>query len=171
MAKKAKSTQGSGQSSSKAKVVRPAAFMAAQDLNQLLLNGTTNEAMESMMTKSKQQFEKLTQDANDFGREGIDAFVKSGTIFAKGFEDIFRTSMALAQSSAEKQSQFIKDVMSSKTLNEFTEVQNKIAQANFDDFMASATKLSEMSVKLMTAASEPLNEQATKTMQKASRAA
>ena len=165
-----KSAQNSGSSSAsaKAKVVRPAAFQAAQDLNKLLLTGSTNEAMETMMTKGKKQFEKLSQDANDFGRDGIEAFVKSSTIFAKGFEDLFRTSMALAQSSAEKQSQYIKEAMSSKTLNEFTEVQSKIAQANFDDFMASATKISEMSVKLLTEASEPLNAQATKTMQKAS---
>ena len=88
--------------------------------------------------------------------------MESGTIFAKGFEDLFRTSMTLAQSSAEKQAQFVKEAMAVKSLNEFTDVQNKIAQASFDDFMANATKISELGTKLMTEASEPINTQVNK---------
>lgn len=171
MAKAKKSTRKTGKSAasgaSKSGVIRPAAFNAP-DLNALLINGATNKAMETIMTKSKDQMERLTQDASEFGREGFDAFMKSGTLFAKGFEDIIRTSIELAQGAAEKQSKYIKDAMSCKTLNEFAETQNKIAQANFDDFMASATKISEMSARLLTQASEPLNAQATKSMKKAS---
>ncbi len=123
------------------------------------------------MTQNKTQFDTYMKDANELSREGMDAFVKSSTLFAKGFEDFFQTSMSLAQGAAEKQTQFMKEAMSAKTLNEFTEVQNKIAQANFDDFMASATKLSELSVKVLSEASEPLNEQMTKSMNKATQAA
>lgn len=79
--------------------------------------------------------------------------------------------MGLAQDAAEKQAQFMQGAMSSKTLNEFTEKQSKIAQTNFDDFMAGATKISELSVKLLTEASEPMSEQMTKGMQKATKAA
>jgi phasin family protein len=136
--------------------------------NPFLKSGATNKAMETMMTQGKNQFEKLTQDANELGREGYEAFIKSGSIFAKGFEDIFKTTMEMAQEAAEKQSQFIKEAMSSKTLNEFTEVQNKIAQANFDDFMTGATKISELSVKVLTESSEPLNKQLSKSIKKAS---
>lgn len=123
------------------------------------------------MTQSTKQFEKLAQDAGDMGRNSVEAFIKSGTIFAKGFEDLFRESVSFAQSSAEKQSELMKKAMSAKTLNEWTDIQNKVAQQSFNEFMAGATKISEMSVKLLNEASEPINEQVAKTMKKASKAA
>ena len=61
-----------------------------------------------------------------------------------------------------------KEAMSSKTINEFAEVQNKIAQSNFDDFMAGATKLTEISTKLITESAEPVNAQIGKAIKKAS---
>lgn len=126
------------------------------------------ETMETMMEKGKNQAEKFAQDTAAFGREGMEAMMKSSSIFAKGVEEIIRTSITIAQNSAEKQAQLMKQAMSSKTLNEWSEVQNKIAQANFDDFMTGATQISEMSVRLMNDASEPLNTQVTKTVKKAS---
>jgi phasin family protein len=110
------------------------------------------------------QFEKMTQDASEMSREGFDAVVKSSTLYAKGFEALMRAGMELAQNAAEKQAEFAKQAMSSKTMNEFTELQNKMAQTSFDDFMAGATKMSEMTVKTLTEASEPVNEQMTKAM-------
>jgi phasin family protein len=133
-----------------------------------LFASTTNPTMETLMTKSKSQATKMAQDASDAGRDSFEAFIKSSSIFAKGFEDIMRTSVSLAQSAAEKQARFAKAAMSSKTINEWTEIQTKIAQENFDDFMAGATKISELSVKLMNEASEPLNDQMSKGIKKAS---
>lgn len=127
--------------------------------------------METMMKQGPIQFDQLAREAGDAGREGVDAFMKSGAIFAKGCEDIIRTATSLAQESAEKQAQYFKDAMSSKTLNEWAEVQNKIAQAGFDDFMEGATKLSEISAKVLSEASEPFNAQMGKAMKKASSAA
>lgn len=118
------------------------------------------------MSQSKSQMDKFAQDAQAFGREGFEAFTQAGTIFAKGFEELARTAVAIAQSSAEKQAQFINQALSSKTLNEWAETQNKIAQSNLDDMMSAATKLSEMSVKLMSEAAEPINEQLGKVQRK-----
>lgn len=122
------------------------------------------------MTKTPFQFDQLAQEATEASREGFEAFVKSGTIFAKGFEDLMKVAANISQNAAEKQTEFAKQLMSSKTLNEFAETQNKIAQANFDQFMAGATKLSEMSVKVLSDGSEPINSQLNKTMQKANKA-
>ncbi|MFP4312920.1 MAG: phasin family protein [Alphaproteobacteria bacterium] len=124
-----------------------------------------------MMAQGKVNFEKLTHDATEMGRENVEAMIKSTTIFAKGFEDMMRTAMSFAQNTAEKQSSYMKEVMGSKTLHEFTEKQNMIAQANFDDFMSNATKLTEMSVKTLNESIEPLNSQLTKGMQKATKMA
>lgn len=131
--------------------------------------GNNNTTMEKIMSQGKVNFEKLTNDASEMGRENVEAMMKSTQIFAKGFEDMMRTAMSFAQTSAEKQSKFVQQVMGSKTLHEFTEVQNKIAQANFDDFMSGATKLTEMSVKTLNESIEPINSQVTKGMQKATK--
>ena len=126
--------------------------------------------MENFMTQGKDQFEKLTNEATTLGRDGFDAFNKTMAIFARGFEDIVRTSMSIAQTTAEKQGQLVKEALSTKSLNEWADIQNRIAQTSFDDAIAAATKLSEMSVKVLTQGSEPINNQLTKGMKKASEA-
>lgn len=123
--------------------------------------------METMMTKGKAQMDRAAQDVAGFGRENAEAMMKFGQTFAKGFEEIMREAAAIAQTSAEKQAQFVKQAMSTKTLNEWAEVQNKMAQANFDDFMEGATKISELSVKLLTESFEPFSNQMNEVMKKA----
>ncbi len=152
-------------------VKKPAARAKTEGATFGVNTSTNNNAMEKVMTQGTKQFENITQEASEFGRDNVEAFIKSGTIFTKGFEDIFRASLSLAQSSAEKQSQFIKEAMTTKSLNEWADIQNKIAQANFDDFMEGATKISELSAKLLTEASEPINSQVTKGVNKATKAA
>lgn len=127
----------------------------------------TSHSMEKMMSQSKVQMEKLTQDAQSMSKETMEACIKSSNLWLKGCEELVRTAMSLAQSSAEKQTKLVKEALSSKTLNEFTEAQNKIAQHNFDDFMSGATKISEQYVKVLTACSEPVNAQVTKAVKKA----
>lgn len=130
-----------------------------------------NQKLEETMAKNTQQFEQFTQDAVSAGREYFEAFTKSYGIFAKGYEGLVRTSIELSQSTAEKQAAFAKEALSCKTLNEFAEVQNKIAQANFEDFMSGVTKISELSSKVLTESAEPLNEQINKAVEKVNKAA
>lgn len=163
-----KKTTAKKSTAKKTTAAKPSASKARNTGN---TNTNINPTMEKIMAQGKVNFEKLTQDASDMGRENVEAMIKSTTIFAKGFEDLMRTAMSFAQNSAEKQSKYVKEVMGSKTLHEFTEVQNKIAQANFDDFMSNTTKLTELGVKTLNESIEPLNSQITKGMQKASKMA
>ena len=120
------------------KVARPAPKIS-QIATVLPSYATQNKAMEKMMTKSKNQFEQFTAQftngTGEIGREGMEAIMKCGNIWMKGCEDIIQTATSIAQEAAEKQSQYMKEAMSAKTLNEWAETQNKIAQASFDDFM------------------------------------
>lgn len=123
------------------------------------------------MTNTKANFEKLSADTATLNKEQMDAFTKSSTLFMKGSEDILKTYMALAQELVEKSAAAVKTLLGCKTLNELTEVQNKLAQESFDGFVTGATKLSEMSVKIATESFEPLNAQLSKTIKKATEAA
>jgi phasin family protein len=127
--------------------------------------------MEIFMTKQDFKFDQFTTEAASAGREQLEAFLKFQTTFTKGFEEILRTAASMTQSAAEKQAEYTKQLMGAKTINEFSAAQNKIAQASFDEFMAGATKISEMSVKVMNESLAPLNDQMAKGMQKASKKA
>lgn len=119
------------------------------------------------MSKTTTQFDKFIKDTTDFSSQYSDACSKSTTIMMKGFEDILGTMVSLVQTSSEKQAKFAKQAMGSKTINEFAEVQNKLVQSNFDDFVAGATKMSEIGVKLFTDSVEPVNAEVTKVIKKA----
>lgn len=131
-----------------------------QNLNQI--------TEDKIMTATKPNFEKLTSDAAASSKEHMDAFVKTGTLLSKGSEELVKTYIGLVQTSAEKSAEAMKALMSCKTLNEFTETQNKLAQDSFETYMSGVTKLSEMTVKLANTSFEPMNSQFTKTMKKAS---
>lgn len=127
--------------------------------------------METIMTKQNFQFDQLANEATNAGREGMEAFIKSGTIFAKGVEDIVRAAASMSQTVAEKQAEFAKQIMGAKTLNELMAAQNRIAQVNLQEFMANATKLSEMSVKILNESIAPLSNQMAKGMSRATKMA
>lgn len=119
------------------------------------------------MLNNNKQFEKIAQDAAVLGQDQVDAMMKSSTIFAKGLEDIMKTCMEIAQEAGEKSQSAAKTVMACKTLNEFTDIQTKLAQASFDEFMTNATRISEKAVKVCTDAFEPINDQMGKTIKRA----
>ncbi|MBU0800739.1 MAG: phasin family protein [Alphaproteobacteria bacterium] len=143
------------------KVARFADFQALKDVQ-------PTQAMETIMTKSKEQMEKLSNEAAAVSKDHVEALMKSGSIFMKGYEDIMKTYMGLAQKTAEKNGEAFKTLLSCKTVNEFAEVQNRLAQQGFDDMMTGATKLSELTVKLASEGFAPINDQMSKSIKKAS---
>lgn len=148
-----------------AKTVSAKASAPAEATRKITVN--TANKVEKLAMNTNKQFEKFTQDAANIGQEQVEALVKSSSIFAKGMEDILKTCMDIAQTSGQKSQDAAKTIMSCKTLNEFTEAQSKLAQASFDEFMTTATKLSEMSIKVATESLEPINDQMGKAMKKA----
>jgi phasin family protein len=129
---------------------------------------TNFSSMETMMSTTKNQYEKLTADATAAGRQSYEALTKSNATFAKGFEQISKTLAGIVQDTTAKNTEAFKQLMACKTINEFAEVQNRIAQNNFDAMMTNATKISELAIRVSTEALEPLNDQFSKTIKKAS---
>ena len=119
------------------------------------------------MSKTSNPLDQLIKDSTEFSSQYSEACTKSTSILMKGLEDIVETAMSLIQNSTEKQAKFVKQAMSSKNVNELAEIQNKIAQENFDDFVSGLTKISEMSVKILSDSSEPLNAELNKAVKKA----
>lgn len=122
------------------------------------------ETMETTMNNFKEQVEKMSGGASESAREGVENFTKSGATFTKGAELMMKTITSAVQESSQRNAEAMKAMMACKTLNEFTDAQNKMAQQNFDDMMSTMTKMSEMTIKLCKEAMEPMNAQMTKAM-------
>lgn len=124
-----------------------------------------------MAPRKNPSFDTFSQEASVFGRDATEAVSKATAVYQKNLEAIIRACMSLTQDTIEKQTQYAKKALSSKTLNEFTELQSEAAQEGFNDFMAGATRVSEMCVRAASACFEPINDQFSKTMRKASQSA
>ena len=128
----------------------------------------TTKTMEKAMTQGKAQYDKLTKEISDNGRESFESYYKSYGIMIKGFEDISKTQANFFKELTEKQSKLLKESLSVRTLDELSNMQNKAAQSTFDDLMEIATKTSEQYFKLMNEAFEPINQQVSNSIKKAS---
>ncbi len=141
------------------------------NLNQSMPSFEGFETMETTMNNFKNQYEKMSGDASSSVRESVENLTKSSATFTKGAEQMMKTLSEVVQESAQRNAEAMKSMMAVRTLNEFAEAQNKLAQQNFDDMMSVMTKMSEMTIKLCTEAFEPINSQMTKTMNSAMSAA
>lgn len=122
------------------------------------------ESMETTMNSFKEQMEKMSGGATESARESIESLTKSGATFTKGAEQMMKALAESIQESSQRNAEAMKALMACRTLNEFAEAQNKMAQQNFDEMMSTMTKMSEMSIKLYKDAMEPVNNQMTKSM-------
>ncbi len=116
------------------------------------------------------QIDKIMKDTADFNTGYSEACTKSCSIFMKGMEDVMGAMMSFAQDTSKKQAELVKEVMSIKNVNEFSEIQNKLLKSGFDDFVSGATRISEISSKVLTDSAEPMNAQMTQAVKKATKA-
>ena len=124
------------------------------------LTQNLTKTMETFMTKPD-QIDQISKETEKAFKDGSEAFVKSGSLAMKGFEDYLKTVTDLLKESAEKQTNAYKELLQCKTLNELAETQNTLAQKAWDDTLKGAAQLSELSVKICTDSIEPLNEHMT----------
>ena len=136
----------------------------AKETNQKFVKVSYNA--EDIMTNTKMQFDQFTESAAGIN----EAVTQSSTIAAKGIENIMKTCFDLMQHNSERQATMMKKFMECRNINDFTELQTKLAQQNFDEFMSGATKISELSVKCATETFDPINDQINKTIKKATAA-
>ncbi len=153
------------------KQIEDAVAVGKQTVEQAV--AATKEQVENAVVATKEQVEKASAAALKgydelavMNKEGIDAFVKSGNIFAKGAEEFGKTYFAYAQAAAEQSVEATKTLMTAKTLSDVVEIQTELARTSFDKLVAEGTKLSEMSVKVTNDAIEPLQAHANVVVEK-----
>lgn len=92
-----------------------------------------------------------------FGKDNVEAIVKSGTIAAKGFEELTKVYTTMANQSIEQTSAAIKALTSAKTPAEFQSIYNGLAKANFEAFVAESRKVQELTNSIVTGSLAPIS--------------
>ena len=131
---------------------------------------------EQTMTATKEQVEKASvrllkgyEELAEFNKANVDALVTSGTIAAKGAEELSREWVAFAQASFETSVATGKALLTAKTINEVVNLQNAYAKQSFDALVAETTKLQELSVKVTNEAFAPINARVNAAVEKLSK--
>ena len=94
---------------------------------------------------------------NAFGKDNIDALVKSSTLAVKGLEDLAKAYAQLANQSVEQTSSAVKALSGAKSPTEFQSVYNDLAKGNFESFVAESRKIQELANTIVTSSFAPLN--------------
>lgn len=136
-------------------------------------NGAAQRGFEQAAYMTREQFERASktlfknyEEFSQLSKENIDAFVKSGTIVAKGFEEAGKAWIDFTRRSLETSVETAKAVMSCKDLREVVDVQSDYARTSFDSLVNEGSKLSELGVKVANEALEPIQSRINVTVEK-----
>lgn len=134
----------------------------------------TVESYEQVVETAKAQVEQTNEAVakgyDDFAvlqKDGVDALIKAGEIWARGAEDFGKAYLALAQEAAEVNSEAAKAILSAKSLKEVVDLQGDFARKGFDKSLSEGAKLSELSLKVANEAFQPIQQQFTAAIEKA----
>ena len=147
------------------KPVGAAAYAGKETVEQVMKAGTeaAQKGYAQAVQLTKEQVEKTSEamfkgydQMNTFGKENLEAVVASGSIVAKGVENLSKEVFALAQSSFENSMNVAKAFMGVKSLREAVDLQSDLSRTQFDRLMADSAKLAELSMKVANEAFQPI---------------
>jgi len=127
---------------------------------------TFQKQYDDAVAKAQEQFEKVQAQAAEgydqwvaLSKANVDAFVKSGNVFAKGFEVFGKEVSTIVEDQITASTGAAKELSACKTLNEVVDLQTKLAKTNMDTVVSRSTKLQEMGTKMANDAYAPLKAQ------------
>jgi phasin family protein len=117
------------------------------------------EQLATAMTTATGAF-KAVEDVVDFQKGTIEAFVKSGQIWAAGVQDMGKALFAQAQANMEEGMATAKALAQVKSLKEAMDLQGAFAKTAVEKAVAEAVKTQETTVKLVETAFAPVADRA-----------
>ena len=141
-----------------------------------LKDGMTKAAagFETTQAKVKEGMEKAMKTAEEFvafGQGNVEAFVKSGQIWAAGVQDLTKQVAATAQASFEESMSTFKALTSVKSLKDAMDLQAGFARAALEKTMTETGKLTDASFKLTEQALAPITARMTVAVEKFAKSA
>jgi phasin family protein len=102
---------------------------------------------------STQNFDKIVA----FGKDNVEAFVKSSTVAVKGLEELTKVYTALANQSIEQTTSALKALSAAKSPVEFQTIYSTLAKSSFETFVAESKKIQDLTGTIVTNSFAPLN--------------
>ncbi len=124
---------------------------------------------ETTQAKVKEGMEKAMKTAEEFvtfGQGNMEAFVKSGQIWAAGVQDLQKQFAATAQASFDESMSTFKALTSVKSLKDAIDLQTSFARSAMEKTMAESGRLTEASLKLTEQAMAPITARVTLAVEK-----
>jgi phasin family protein len=90
-----------------------------------------------------------------FGRENIEAVVKTNAALSAGMEAISQEVMVYARSALQTASETARSLLGAKTLEDVVKLQTDLAKRHFEGMVTGSVKLSELGVSLASEAFAP----------------
>jgi phasin family protein len=129
---------------------------------------------EQTQTKVKENMEKVMRTAEElvsFGQGNLEAFVKSGQIWAAGVQDLSRQFAATAQAHLDETLSTFKALTAVKSVKEVVDLQSGLARSTVEKTLSETGRFTEASVRLAEQAAAPIAARVTLAVEKFGRAA
>ena len=120
--------------------------------------------VETTTTQVKQGMEKVMKTAEElvaFGQGNVEAFVKSGQIWAAGVQDLSKQMAATAQAQFDETMAVFKSLTGVKSLKDAFELQSSFARSAMEKSVAESSRLTDASLKLTEQALAPITARVT----------
>jgi phasin family protein len=128
------------------------------------MDGLTGMTMDT--TKNLVNLTKTTAEIASFGQGNVEAIIKSGQVWAAGWQDISKTMAAATQTHLDQSLSSWKALISVKSLKEAMDLQVRLAQTAFQTAFAETGKLTNASMKLAEQTIAPITERITQAAEK-----
>ena len=111
------------------------------------------------------QMMKSTEDFVAFGQANMEAFMKSGQIWAAGIQDLTKQMAATAKTSFEESVSTFKALSTVKSVKEAIDLQSTFAKTAMEKAMAESNKITDASIKLTEQTLAPITARVTATVE------
>jgi phasin family protein len=155
--------------------VNETAVAAAQQVFEQTVTGLQDgmaqaaAGFEKTQAKVKDSVEKAMKTAEEFvafGQGNLEAFARSGQIWAAGVQDLQKQFAATAQTSFEEAVATFKAITTAKSLKDAFDLQASLARGAIEKTLAESGKLSDASLKLTGQTLAPITARVTLAVEK-----
>jgi len=126
---------------------------------------TATEAFETFTSTSQETVREnidrslaAFSEASSFGKQNMEAWLASATAAQKGFEVLSARAVAFQKAALENHVAVAKSLMTSKSVQEFSEKQNDYAKTSFEAYVAELTTVSDLVQGVAKETLQPINE-------------
>ena len=135
---------------------------------------TATAGSDTAQATIKQDMEKAMKTAEEFlafGQGNVEAFMKSGQIWAAGVQDLSKQVVASAQASFDETMSTFKAMAGVKSLKDAMDLQAGLARSTVEKTLAESGKLTDASFRLTEQALAPITARVTLAVEKFAKAA